>query len=489
MRIAIMSVLSWALFAVCGTALAQPAAENDNLRDFDFVVEKITTNYAGYDTKVTDANRADLATLTARLRARAGAASDAELGALLTEWVGFFKDGHTRVFPIGAPAAAPGPAAPAPATPRVEWTEASVRAQFAALGRRRDPLEGIWRIDGERYRLAVLRTGATPDAFAAVVLSTTSESWKPGQVKADIKRGPDGAVSVTYRMGDHSERALTGELIADGVLLKLSDDLGAWSREWPAPRDPDIAARLFPTGELFLRRLSPGTLWLRIPDFDDSRAPVLKAALAAQADELATTPNLIIDLRNNGGGSDYVYGPLLPLIYTRPTITIGIELRASPDNIALRRGIIPQIQDSPGTVAQLEAQIALMEKNLGKYIQPDSEPFSIDRRDAVLPFPKRVAVLIDNAASTGEQFLLDARQSRKVTLMGKSNSAGVLDFANVVGMETPSGRFRVNWATSRSLRVPNDPVDPDGIAPDVRIPESEKDPVGFAQRWLERQVD
>lgn len=476
-----------ALALVAAPAKADPSS---NLRDFDFVVEKITTNYAGFDTKVTDANRAELAALTARLRARAGAASDAELADVLGEWVGFFKDGHTRIHVISAPASgATAGAVDPPATPRVDWTEATVRARYAALGQARDPLEGIWRIDGDRYRLAVLRTGPAPDAFAAAVLSTTSEAWKPGEVKADLKRSSDGALEVIYRMGDHSTRSLVGTLIADGELLKISDDLGVWSREWPAPRNPDMAARMFPAGELFLRRLSPQTLWLRIPDFDDHRAPQLKAALAAQATGLAATPNLIIDLRNNGGGSDYVYEPLLPLIYTRPTITIGIEMRASVDNIALRRAIIPQVVDSPGTVKFLEAQIALMEQNVGKYIQPHAQPFSIERQPSVLPYPKRVVVLIDRAASTGEQFLLDARQSRKVTLMGQRNSAGVLDFANVVGMETPSGRFRVNWATSRSLRVPNDPVDPDGIPPDVRIPDSEKDPVGFAQRWLERQVD
>jgi hypothetical protein len=56
-------------------------------------------------------------------------------------------------------------------------------------------------------------------------------------------------------------------------------------------------------------------------------------------------------------------------------------------------------------------------------------------------------------------------------------------------MDTPSGRYGMYWATSRSLRLPDDPVDPDGIPPDIRIPEDAVDPVGFAQAWLERQVD
>ncbi|MEA2755202.1 MAG: hypothetical protein QOJ54_1491 [Aliidongia sp.] len=44
-------------------------------------------------------------------------------------------------------------------------------------------------------------------------------------------------------------------------------------------------------------------------------------------------------------------------------------------------------------------------------------------------------------------------------------------------------------AISRSMRVPNDPVDPDGIAPDVFVPKSQRDPVTYATRWLERQAD
>lgn len=490
-----MRLAAGALVFVAVATSAKPMTEDAqaviNLRDFDFVVDKITANYAGYDTKVTDANRDEFAALTARLRTQAGAASDEQLNSLLTEWVNFFKDGHTRISRRAPVDTATATTASTAETQRVDWTETTVRRRLAALGRHRDPLEGIWRISGDRYRVGVLRAGAGTNTFVAAVLTTTSEAWAPGQVKAMLNRTANGALTATYRIGDHNHTplSLSGELVANGELLKLSENLGVWTREWPAPLHPDAAARLFPSDELFLRRLSPTTFWLRIPDFDDGRFAPLKAALAAQADALATAPNLIIDLRNNGGGSDYVYGPISPLIYTRPVYSVGVELRATADNVALRREIIPKIVDSPDTVTQLQAQIRLMEQNLGKYVQPDRQPFSISRQEAVLPFPKRVAVLIDGAGSTGEQFLLEARQSHKVTLFGQRNSAGILDFANVVDMDSPSGRFHLQWATSRSLRVPDDPVDPDGIAPDVRVPDTERDPVRFAQRWLERQIN
>lgn len=468
-------------------APATPAQEQAqrNLADFDFVIRKITENYAGWQTKVTDATRPQLDALTARLRSRAATASDDELLALLHEWVNFFQDRHTTVRAQGgAPAAVS-----QPATYSLAWTEETVRERLQSLGPRRDPIEGIWRIAGDRYRVGVLRIGEGSGRYAAVILTTTADNWRPGQVKADLARRIDGGFDMTFRAGDHSESRLEARLVADDDVLMVPE-WGPWSREWPAPSDPDASARLFPSAELFMRRLSDRTLWLRIPDFSDSRAASLQELIAGHRDALASTPNLVIDLRNNGGGSDYVYGPLVPLLYTRPIVTIGMEMRASVDNIALRQEVAERIRiQAPDTAAAIEAQNRLMRERLGQYVMPDSQPFEIESHDAVLPFPRRVAILIDGAGSTGEQFLLLARQSRKVTLFGQRHSAGVLDFANVVSMPTPSGRHILQWATSRSLRLPQDPVDPNGIPPDIRIPEDVRDPVRYAAAWLERQVD
>jgi Peptidase family S41 len=500
------ALLGWAATAALAATPPErskatpPTPAEINVQDFDFMVDKVTQNYAGWDHKVTDVNRADLSDLTQRLRARAASSSPAQMEALLGEWIAFFKDGHLRVnrntdINGDAPNTAPNVERPQ------AWSDAAVLRRLSQLGRTRSPVEGIWRINDDRYRVAVLRdepatkagagagAGAVspPQKFQAVVLGTTATNWRPGQIKASLVRQASGAFALVYRLGNHAELDLQGKLVANDALLSLDKGLGAWTREWPAARDPDEAARLFPVEELFLRRLSATTLWLRIPDFNDRRAATVKALLADNAEVLNTTPNLVLDLRNNGGGSDHVYAPLLPLAYTRPIYSIGIELRASADNIALRREVMERVKTSPQTVAQLEAEIHLMEKNVGRYVRPGALPFEITHLNEVRAFPKRMAVLIDGAGSTGEQLLLDLRQSAKVTLMGQRNSAGVLDFANVVGLVMPSGRFDVQWATSRSLRLPNDPVDPDGIAPDVRIPNSVQDPVTYARQWLEKQ--
>lgn len=84
---------------------------------------------------------------------------------------------------------------------------------------------------------------------------------------------------------------------------------------------------------------------------------------------------------------------------------------------------------------------------------------------------------------------MDARQSRKVVLMGQENSAGVIDYGQMMGMPAPSGRFELRWATTRSLRLPGDPVDPHGIAPDILIPMNVDDPVLYAAKQLAKSAD
>jgi hypothetical protein len=94
-------------------------------------------------------------------------------------------------------------------------------------------------------------------------------------------------------------------------------------------------------------------------------------------------------------------------------------------------------------------------------------------------------VLVDGrCASTCEQFLLDARQSRKVKILGDRSTRGLLDYGNALTTPLPSGERRMHVPTTRSRRLPAIPLDLAGIMPDVRLPLNEPDPVAFARRYL-----
>jgi C-terminal processing protease CtpA/Prc len=95
-------------------------------------------------------------------------------------------------------------------------------------------------------------------------------------------------------------------------------------------------------------------------------------------------------------------------------------------------------------------------------------------------------VLIDeDCASSTEQFLLEAIQSRKVTLMGQ-HTAGILDYANVRDEALPCMSFILHYATTRSQRVDaGKGIDNVGIKPRVMLG-ANQDWVEEARRYLEK---
>lgn len=465
-------------------ARAQELTREARLADFDALVTKLEANYAGWETKVTPETRAAFDAIVARQRPLAGEASNDEAFLEAARGVlAFFADGHLSIRP--AALATPAAGATPPATPTLPWTEESVKARLDAAGATREPLEGIWETVGGRYRLGILKTDS--GAFAATVLATQADNWSLGMIKGEFTPGAGKTVTGMWRMGDHSERKVSGEFLADGTLAIDVSGGSILRRVSPpaAPLDVAVAARTFPWPDVFYVKLSERTAWIRMPSFAPSLLPKLEQIMQEHKAELDSIENLIIDIRDNGGGSDFVYRPLSPLIYSRPIYTVGVAMKCSPDNIATWETVLTDPEIPAGELEELRERIDNMRKHLGGYYVPEPS-FFVEVMPEVKPFPKRVAVLIEDAISSGEQFILEAMQSRKVTLFGKGPSGGVLDFANVGSFPLPSGRFEVGNPTSRSLRLPEFRIDPHGIAPDITIPADERDEIEFVQKWLER---
>ena len=229
--------------------------------------------------------------------------------------------------------------------------------------------------------------------------------------------------------------------------------------------------------------LDSATLLLRIPSFDLTYKPAIDSLLSAGAVRLARAPVLITDVRSNGGGGDAAFAGLVPLIYTGPIRIVGADAWASPANAAYFREIlaIPELPESDRELVR--RLLAGMERRPHRFVPID--------RDTVLRFgagraaPGTVAVLYDRGSgSTTEEFLLQAQQSRKTMLFSRERSAGALDYANVRQAPLPSGRWGLQFGTSRSRRLPAHPVDPDGIAPAVRIPPGVRDEVAYVRGYL-----
>ena len=186
---------------------------------------------------------------------------------------------------------------------------------------------------------------------------------------------------------------------------------------------------------------------------------------------MLTTPNLIIDLRRNSGGSDVSWRSLLPLLYTNPIRTVGMELLSTPLNNARMQELLndPKYNLSVEDRRWAEEGYAKLSSHLGEFVNLDDERISVETFDTIYANPRRVVLLIDetNASST-EQFLLAARQSRKVKYFGHS-TMGVLDISNMHFVDSPCGDFQLAYSLSKSFRIPDMTIDGHGIQPDYYI--------------------
>src|SRR6202789_4452261 len=166
------------------------------------------------------------------------------------------------------------------------------------------------------------------------------------------------------------------------------------------------------------RPLSDQTLYIGIASFGEENAAAIDSLLKADSALLRISPNLIIDVRGNGGGSDFAYEPLMPLLYTDPVHGIGVDVLATADNIKSWSNVLDDKYISGWTRFSVQNKIAAMKAHPGGWVS--ITPDLTATRRAARAFPHRVVILIDSGcASTTEQFLLEAMQSRKVTLMGQ----------------------------------------------------------------------
>ena len=171
---------------------------------------------------------------------------------------------------------------------------------------------------------------------------------------------------------------------------------------------------------------------------------------------------LIIDIRGNGGGQDTYYMPYLKLLYDRESMSKGVEIRNSKDNISYVKTQMERLPWLQEVVSNAENSnedfIPLVEDHIIKY-------------DTINSLPIKAAIIIDsNVASSGEQMILDIKGcSSRTIVYGKGNTLGCLDYSNTRRADMRGCGITTYVPMTRSSRLPDNGIDETGIAPDVRI--------------------
>lgn len=449
--------------------------------NFEFVYAKIKVNYAGWMDK-TAPDPTGFEKFTDQQRQKAKAESQKHYCyKIIQDWLLYFQDHHTHLFDETPALSFEGQS---PAEIREYFSQSEqidvTENKFIETFHSTSDIEGIWQMEGGNYRVAILKSKTAHRDFAGVILKADSVYWVPGQIKMELSEAEPENFSTMFYMRDHSLRMVRGTLYQNELRF---DGLNTFKKVFPQPSETNFSKPVETLSyKTELRKIDKSTLYLRLPTFNHQVKVLVDSVLQANHDLITETRNLIIDVRDNGGGSDVTYADVIQYLYTNKIKLVNNSIWSSEDNIQKFRNILNDPEYPASGKEYIQELIKKLEAKPNTFVRKED---NVIKKKNGLPIPRNVVILINrHCASSCEEFVLAARQSKKVTLMGE-NTMGVLDYANVHHLNLPCTGWGLQYATSRTNRLPEFPIDNIGIAPTVKIPEGE-DWMGFVLEWLKK---
>ena len=242
--------------------------------------------------------------------------------------------------------------------------------------------------------------------------------------------------------------------------------------------------------QIFWKRLGDEILYLRLDNFMDEGA--ISRVYQECLPMMTEVKFLIIDVRQNGGGTDSLYIPLLHLALEKDQgydsldwDDDGMEILYTERNVDLRlkdfEDWMQQEEISPETVKLLEDMKENLIHHRGKgYVtyQQESEEFFPEVRGG--HYPEQIFILSDiYCRSSGDNFVQMMKQFKKVTVVGRP-TLGILDYSNCCTVDY--GEYQLMFPTSRCLSLDQGKGMTDqGVEPDIEVP--------WSPDYFERDVD
>ncbi|UHO40692.1 hypothetical protein H5J24_01925 [Chryseobacterium capnotolerans] len=277
----------------------------------------------------------------------------------------------------------------------------------------------------------------------------------------------------------------------DNTLLSFNEIKTIFVKQLPHPAlsATEIENKVSEINGTYIKKVSSKTVMIRLQYFSYSFVDSIEKLLKDNKKILEEAEFWIIDVRGNGGGTDNAYRAILPYIMTNSIRKLGVEYLASPTLIQTSenylKGITKDSIKNKEEIINLKTRIAQLKNSPGEYVNYNQSKVAVDSISLAVKSPAQIVILADNhTGSAAENFLLSAKQSKKVKIMGRPSS-GVLDYANAMFFDYGCNNYKLLMPTYRSFRLPDYPIDNIGVQPDIYLDESVKDWVQFAVDYLE----
>ena len=461
-------------------------SQNCNCRDeFNFIKDHIEKNHGGFNKKIKSPDEPAYKKFTDELEKEIAGLQDSRYCiSYLKKYILYLQDHHSNITPATGNQVREDSAAAVEAflkSPAYLNTEI-IKTDSAIIAKRfqkekKNSFEGIYQTSDKTYTVALLKNKTRRRDYAAVILHSKTPLWKKGQVKFELKQLNDSLFEIFVALRNHS-------LNYEQLYLKNGQlQLAGWYKpnELIKPVQSNIDNEL-----IKFTILDSSTALLSIRSFDAALYSKLDSAYKKIIPQIKKYPRLIIDVRNNGGGSDWSYNALMPLIYTDPFESDVVEYYSTPDNMKAYQDCNERLQkNNPPGRPVFSAGIAAMKKANPYTFVPmgNGNPVKVvyGKNEG---YPGKIAVLYNRfCASSCESLLFEVMHSSKTIMVGE-NSGGYTGYGNVMNITTPCGN-QLSWTTTVYRNQWK--YEFVGIPPQYRINEDEKDWVDYTRRLLEKQ--
>ena len=453
------------------------AAQNcDCITSLNQLQEKVESNYAGFADKTSKSKEA-YKKLLIRLRKKAASVQNGKLCQLILEdYIRYFQDGHLMIGNIYKEANAE------PISR--ELPSGSIETYFQSLNLPANDIRGIWK--NESYQLAIVSDEKIKDRYYGLVLSSENAAWKKGMEKMVLRKKSASYYEVEYLFGDF-EKIETKAFHSRNILEIFR--AGYFEKVYPMQKN-SISIKdydpIFPDQDIKFSFPNDSTAVLFLGNFSNQYETVIDSLIRTHKEDLEKRAYWIVDVSYNGGGGTGTYRSLLPYLYTNPIKRSGSYYRLSVDNISQMKKFLLGNKNLPPKVAEFFRQlIEAGEKKPGSWFFEEGQRFEFSE---IKKNPQKIAVLTsDETASSGEIFVMDALQSKKVTVFGTTTS-GVVDYGDGFIFQIGCDSIPVSIPTRKSEYLNyQKKYDNIGINPQVAIPFGEPRPHEFIRKYYQRQ--
>jgi hypothetical protein len=325
-----------------------------------------------------------------------------------------------------------------------------------------EDIEGIYS-DGRNTVFGIIKKENAPGKYIGVVLKQ-NKLLDVGHVLLELTQKQNNFYDIVYNiglLGFNFQKIFKRLEIKNGQISSFgfSKTMNATPGEKPYEFKP----------------LDASANYLRLSSFDGRLVEELDVFYDSLSKEIKSKPYLIIDLRNNGGGSERSYLKLLQYAYTKPLQIDPAEVWVSGENI--RRYEEAEHGDNKELIERMK------KARLFTFIPQSTDTNLTWALDSVTVFPKKIALLFNRGtASAAEGMIVYFMQSEKVITFGE-NSGGYIGYGNVMTSQTPCRKFTIQSTTTKySEKSKYEFV---GIPPNYTVPEKH-DWIEYAKQLLHR---